>query len=244
MKKLLSVLVACVMIASLAISASAFDLGPFNAINQPTQKGWLTDGTDDKASDLKIATLVGAKYLILELSKVPEGEGIQMVWQGDGNSWAWTQKDLKVADFLQGTTLVFPLADVFLRYDEFKASTQVKFYVCYYDKNMDDLGVVKAYLSDTVPEAGAAAAPVEAPAETPAEVPAESVVEAAPVIEAAPVAEAVVEAPVTRPAEGAAVVNAVATDDKGVDAGVASVAVIAGLALIAASGAVVARKRK
>jgi len=143
-------------------------LGDFNNINNETQKGWLTNGVDGKDSTLTAEAMTGAKYLVLELSKAPTG-GFQIIWQGDGDGWAWDQTDNVLAndgspDPSKGsaitvkdgvTSLVIELSKAVKNYDKFLESEQIKLFIAYYSNNITDLGVTKAYLSLTAPEGSA-----------------------------------------------------------------------------------------
>ncbi|MDR0293872.1 MAG: hypothetical protein LBH95_06955 [Oscillospiraceae bacterium] len=146
-------LIAAVLIAAaLAVPALAatFTLGAFTAENSDTQKGWASNGTDDKETNLSIETLTGAKTLVLELSAAPTG-GMQIIWQGDGDSWTWNQTDGVLPDTgTEKTTLRIDLASTLKNYDKFKASTKAKIFIGYYSNNIADLGITRAYL-DGVP---------------------------------------------------------------------------------------------
>jgi hypothetical protein len=130
------------------------NLGDFTVTNQPTQRGWLTDGTDGKEVPLQIETVIAAKFLVLQLGSKPIG-GLQVIWQGDGNGWGWAQMDGVLAN--DGTpnadkgavlsadnVLRIELSKAFVNYDLIKESTQFKMFLGYYSDNIADLGITKA----------------------------------------------------------------------------------------------------
>jgi hypothetical protein len=138
------------------------DLGTtFTAENNASQKGWGTNGTDNKETDLDIADLIAAKYLVLEMPAAPSG-GFQLIWQGNAVAWTdWNQQNSVLLD--DGTPdpekgasvtvdggkaiLKIELSKGFVKYDtEFKLCTQAKFFIAYYSPNVDALGITKAYL--------------------------------------------------------------------------------------------------
>jgi len=135
------------------------DLGTtFTASNDATQEGWCSNGTDNKTTDLDIADLIKAKYLVLEMPKAPTG-GMQFIWQGTGNNWGWGQQDGILTDTgganpekgssfsNDGKTLKIELSKAAKDYDKFIVSTQTKFFIAYYSSNVADLGITKAYLT-------------------------------------------------------------------------------------------------
>lgn len=138
-------------------------------VNNSTQKGWCTDGTDDIATDLTMEQLAAAESLVLEFAEAPSG-GMQFIWQGDGDGWGWNQTDQVIPDGgISDTTFTIDLAKTAKNYDALKSSTKAKIILGYYSDGFDDLKITKAYL--TYEDAGAVA-------------------EAAPVAEAVVVAEA------------------------------------------------------
>ena len=158
-RKLAAIVVALGLVAGLSTTAFAAqtDLGAMNLSNGDTQQGWLTDGVDGNSSPLTAADFTSAKYLVLEFAQAPTG-GMQVIWQGDGDAWAWDQTDGVIPnDGMTGTQLVVDLSSTLKNYDLFKASTQLKLLLGYYSNNIADLGITKAYLTDTDPNAGAAA---------------------------------------------------------------------------------------
>lgn len=125
------------------------------AINNATQKGWLTDGVDGKSSDFTVEQFTTAKQLVLEFEEAPVGE-MQFIWQGDGDGWAWNQTDgLSTTD----TKIEIDLAATVKNYSAFQSSTQVKIFIAYYNDGFDDLKITKAYFvgGETGASDGAAA---------------------------------------------------------------------------------------
>ena len=143
----------CIILAALAVAilavpalAATFTLGDFTTINNDTQKGWGSNGTDNKETNLSIETLTSAKTLVLELSKAPTG-GLQVIWQGNGDDWAWNQtNDVIPSDGTTETTIRIDLASTLKNYAKFKASTEAKILLGYYSENIADLGITRAYL--------------------------------------------------------------------------------------------------
>jgi hypothetical protein len=123
-------------------------------VNNATQMGWRTNGTDKEETNLSIEELQWATHLVLDLRKPPAG-GLQITWQGDGDNWGWNQTavlsgsgapDADKGASLDGNTLMIELSKAFSNYDALKASTQAKFLVAYYSENVADLGIRRAYL--------------------------------------------------------------------------------------------------
>lgn len=167
-RKTVALVLAALLIGALVVPAFAAntDLGDFTAINSDTQKGWCTNGVDNITTALTIEQLTSAKTLILELSKAPTG-GLQIIWQGDGDSWTWNQTDGVIPDAGSDQTKIeIDLASTLKNYEAFKASTQVKVFLGYYSDNIDGLGVTKAYLvSDAAATTPAASTNVKTGAE-------------------------------------------------------------------------------
>ena len=136
-------------------SSADIDLGAMNFVNNDTQQGWQTDSLDS-ASTVTAAELTSAKYLVLEFAQAPTG-GMQIIWQGDGSSGGladWNQTDKVIPnDGMSDTSIVIDLASTLKNYDEFQASTQIKLIIAYYSNNIADLGITRAYLTDTAPTA-------------------------------------------------------------------------------------------
>ena len=144
-------------IESIKVSVSGIskvNLGEFTAVNSDTQKGWLTNGTDGKTSDLTAESLTSAKFLVLECTTLPAG-GVQVIWQGNGDGWTWNQNaitsdkgepDAEKGTLVDGNKFKIELSKAFLKYDLFVASSQIKFFLAYYSPNPDALGITKAYL--------------------------------------------------------------------------------------------------
>ena len=151
-KAVLTLAMAAVLVAMLAAPAFAATVQlPIipNWVNNDNQKGWRTDGTDDIATDLTLAQLQAAKYLVLEVPSKPEGSGIQFTFQCDPD-WGWTQTDLQVDDIWQDGKLVFEFSKMSKIADLGKAESNGKILVAYYDGGWDALGVTKAYLTDSL----------------------------------------------------------------------------------------------
>jgi len=132
------------------------NLGPVTAVNSATQKGWATNGADGLTTTLDVVTLINAQYLKLVLGQKPS-HGVQIIWQGDGNAWAWTQTDIssgtgefdasKGAVWDEATkTLTIELSRALGDYALLKDSYQVKLFIAYYSNHFDDLGIVSADL--------------------------------------------------------------------------------------------------
>jgi uncharacterized protein YxeA len=131
------------------------ELGDFTASNNDNQKGWGSNGTDDKETNLAIEDLKAAKYLVLELSKAPSG-GLQVIWQGDGNAWDWAQNDEILSDTgspnaakgasLSGNVLKIELSKALKDYSKLAASTKAKIFIAYYSPDAAGLGITRAYL--------------------------------------------------------------------------------------------------
>jgi len=158
------------------------NLGDFSLSNSDKQKGWLTNGVDDITSTLTADQLKNAQMLILDLSKAPVG-GMQLIWQGNGNSWGWGQtvilgdtgeiEDEEMAMLLNkdspelaeigltdlkdvDTILAINLAAALTDYeDKFvsDANTQIKIIIGYYAPDIAGLGLLRAYLL-TIEEGG------------------------------------------------------------------------------------------
>ena len=169
LKKLLAVLVACALVAGLAmvttITASAavvVELGDFTLTggNAPHQRGWHTNGDAENtgAVDVTVAHFMAAKYLVIEATAL-KGTGFQVIWQGDA-SWSWSgnQGDYQLADISEGNTIIFPLADL-KNYDTFLTNKDViRLFIGYWGEGSDtiaDMGVTKAYLASAAPGAAA-----------------------------------------------------------------------------------------
>jgi hypothetical protein len=132
------------------------NLGDYTSINQPTQKGWCSNGTDLTITDLEVEDLIAAKFLVLKLKSKPIG-GLQVIWQGDGNDWFWAQTDGVLSDSgvpnaAKGATLsadnvlTIELSKALRDPEKLAKSTQAKIYLGYYSDNIDDLGVFEANL--------------------------------------------------------------------------------------------------
>jgi len=157
LRKLVSLLavLACVAAFCAPAYAAVVDLPvPPPTVNGDTQQGWATDGVDDVASSLTADDFHAAKYLVLELGAAPTG-GLQFIWQGDGDGWAWTQTDGVVGnDGTDQTTIVIELATTAKNYDKFLASEQIKIFLGYYSPDIAGLKIEKAYFTDTAPAVG------------------------------------------------------------------------------------------
>ena len=145
-KRILIIAVLAIAALILPSLAATFTLGDFTISNGDTQKGWASNGTDNKETNLSIETLTSAKTLVLELSKAPAG-GLQIIWQGNGDDWAWNQTDGVIpSEGTEETTIRIDLATALKNYSKFKSSTEAKILLGYYSDNMADLGVTRAYL--------------------------------------------------------------------------------------------------
>jgi hypothetical protein len=132
------------------------NLGDYTATNNATQKGWCSNGTDGTLTDLDVADIIGAKFLVLKLKSKPIG-GLQVIWQGDGNGWAWDQMDgvlsndgvpdaSKGAVLSGDNVLTIELSKALKNYNKLAGSTQAKIYLGYYSNTVADLGVFEADL--------------------------------------------------------------------------------------------------
>jgi hypothetical protein len=132
------------------------DLGDYTIDQDAQTKGWLTDGTDNKESDLAVEDLVAAKYLVLELGKAPVGS-LQVIWQGDSDNWGWNQtngvlSNNGIPDAEKGVTLSkdfvlkIELSKTLVKYDDFVNCIKAKLIIAYYSTGIADLGITKAYL--------------------------------------------------------------------------------------------------
>ncbi len=147
-KRILTLLAAVILIAAFTVPVFAATVNLPTApviTNNDNQKGWCVNGTDGVTTDLTIEQLKAATTLTLEITAKPTG-GFQFVIQSD-NGWAWSQTELTAADVYSNGKLTFKLADM-QGYTELQSATaQAKFYVCYYDTTVDELGITKAYLT-------------------------------------------------------------------------------------------------
>ncbi|MDR1687426.1 MAG: LPXTG cell wall anchor domain-containing protein [Clostridiales bacterium] len=154
LRKLMMLVVAlvCVLAFSAPAYAAVVELPAVPTVkNNDTQAGWASNGTDNMTTDLTIEQLTSAKYLILELGAAPMG-GMQFIWQGDGDGWAWNQTDGVIPDEGTGeTTIVIDLAATAKNYSAFQSSTQAKIFLGYYSNTVADLQITRAYLSDSLP---------------------------------------------------------------------------------------------
>lgn len=163
LRKLVSLFVAviCTLVICVPVFAADVDLPlEFNIAGgvADSQKGWLTNGVDNVTVPLTAEQVASAKYLVLECGAAPTGD-ITFIWQGDGDGWAWNQTEPAVLDGSStDTTIVIDLAKSAIHYDKFKASTQFKFYIAYWNDTIADLQIKRAYLTTTAPKAGGAAA--------------------------------------------------------------------------------------
>ncbi|MDR1689020.1 MAG: hypothetical protein LBS21_10475 [Clostridiales bacterium] len=164
-RKLIMVLVTMAFVALLSLpvfAANMVELGRMTATNNANQMGWATDGTDGNSTSLMMEDLAANKFLVLELGAAPAG-GMQFIWQGDGNAWAWDQTDGVIPD--EGTSetlIVIDLSKTAKGYAKMIASTQVKFFLGYWSNTVADLKITNAYLTDEDPRTAAAAPAADA----------------------------------------------------------------------------------
>lgn len=178
LRKLFAAITSCAValtaMATLSFSASAAEvdlpLAP-TAMNNDTQKGWATNGTDGNETDLTIEQLASATTLVLEFGAAPTG-GMQVIFQCDGDDWAWNQNNGIIPD--SGTTETKIEIDLtsLTGWTAVTGSTQAKFFLGYYSNGFDDLKITRAYL--VTGDAPAAATPAPAAEEAPAEPAAEA----------------------------------------------------------------------
>lgn len=148
--KAIALIVALVATAVLTMPALAATVSltlPPPAVNNDNQKGWATNGTDMNGTALTTALtpeqVKGAKYLVLELSKEPEGD-VKFAWQSDGE-WTWSETTLGNTE-VNGKKITIELSKMKNAAKILAFETQWKCFVGYWDSNFDDLGVTKAYL--------------------------------------------------------------------------------------------------
>jgi uncharacterized protein YjdB len=139
--------------------ANTINLGNFTVENNDVQKGWCTNGTDEITTSLSINDLIAAKFLVLELSKVPNAF-MQIIWQGDGDSWAWNQRDgilsnngepnaelgVTITQSAGKVILRIELSKAFINYYALLICSKVKFFLSYYSPDIEGLGITRAYL--------------------------------------------------------------------------------------------------
>jgi len=144
----------------------AIDLGEPTLENNASQLGWGTQGVDGKADLTLWANDVNnAQYLVLDLKNEITG-GVQIIWQGTGNSWGWAQEDIVSGDGTpaagKGVTydykgdviqVTIELSKALKDYNMFN-NTQVKFFIAYYTPDFSGLGLLRAYLILKPYEAG------------------------------------------------------------------------------------------
>jgi len=155
MKKLLAITLIAIMALAFTITASAnFDLGAMNWENNANQIGWRVDGVDGVATNLTWETLESATALRLTISNNPAGDDIHLVFQGDGNDWAWGQYVFKSADCFvadasgTGGVITLPFAE-HPHWDAIKGGEMGKFLIGYWgdgSMNVANLGITNAVL--------------------------------------------------------------------------------------------------
>ncbi|MCL2456928.1 MAG: hypothetical protein FWD19_05210, partial [Defluviitaleaceae bacterium] len=74
-------------------AGATYDLGEFQIRSGTWQHGWHTDGVDEKESPLQMSTLAKARYIVVELADELDSN-FELILQGDGNHWAWSQKKM------------------------------------------------------------------------------------------------------------------------------------------------------
>ena len=150
--------VACTAALCAPVLAATIDLGAPTVVNNDTQKGWSTNGVDGITTKFSAEDFNTATTLTLEFASAPVG-GMQLIWQGDADNWAWNQKDGVIPDNgTSETKLVIDLPSTLKNYDAFTKSSQIKIFLGYYSNGFDDLQITKATLS------GGGAAPAAAAA--------------------------------------------------------------------------------
>ncbi|MCL2108415.1 MAG: hypothetical protein FWH20_03605 [Oscillospiraceae bacterium] len=254
MKKLFAMLVACAMLAAFAVTASAFtiDLSTF-------PNGDETYITDAGSPDV---TLDGTKLFITNRVNSWDAMDVNLDWLDPGD---YTITATMEAEGEQKFRITCHTGAWLAEVDETGGATLSVDFTVNADKSVDtkktdgaahtikedsygparmrvdtesrtDYYIVKVEITGGNLDAAVATEPVAAE-EPVAETPVESAVETP--------TETVAEAPVTTTAAPVAGNTAAASDDtKQVDSGVASVAIATGLALVAAGGVVLGKKRK
>ncbi|MCL2638200.1 MAG: hypothetical protein FWD48_07480 [Oscillospiraceae bacterium] len=113
MKKFAVTILAVLMLAALAIPASAVNLGSFNEGGGAGDWAnlWHTTGADNGArgGTLLIEDLQKATAIVVEFSAEPENN-VQFIYFGDGNGWSW--KDPVVFGPEQGTKMTIDLTSL------------------------------------------------------------------------------------------------------------------------------------
>jgi len=138
-------------------------LGWFTWTNNANQKGWRADGCDGEETDLAWEDIAEARYLVLHTKggtganwQTGFGE-IQVVMQGDGNSWAWGGSQTNINSFYYprgtGATddvyIAIDLATI-NSYPKFAKGSVGKILIAYYNvlTNSVGLGLQEAYLTN------------------------------------------------------------------------------------------------
>lgn len=146
-KALLTLAMAAVIVVMLAAPAFAAIVSlpvPPDWVNGDPQKGWRSNGTDDAETSLTIEQLQSAKYLVLEVSKEPEGGEIKFTVQCDPD-WSWDETTLKPADVYKDGKITIELSKM-TGWKNIAKATKGKFLIGYWDPNWDGLSITKAYL--------------------------------------------------------------------------------------------------
>ncbi|MDR0292976.1 MAG: LPXTG cell wall anchor domain-containing protein [Oscillospiraceae bacterium] len=146
-KAFLSLAVALVLIAMLALPVLAANISlPADTpvSNGDTQQGWATEGFEDEGAEKNIdaADLYKATAIVLEVSKEPIGADIHLILQTPAG-W-WQDNNMSVADVYADGKITFDLSKMKdWKWDA--ADIRAKVLIAYYDSNIADLGITKAY---------------------------------------------------------------------------------------------------
>lgn len=154
MRKIPAILLALALLTFPAFAATTDLPSEPTLILSDNQVAWVTNGTDEIATDLTLDQVKAAKFLVLEITEVPEG-GFQFVVQSDGDGWAWNQLELTTEDVYADGKLIFDFSKMTM--GGIADATQfAKLFVCYYTDDVTSLGITKAYLTDSLDGGGAA----------------------------------------------------------------------------------------
>ena len=119
-------------------------LGPFQIeTDKPeSQRGWFTDGLDEKRSPFTARDFTSSRFLVLKFDRKPYIE-LEFVWIGDSNDWEWTITSITPHD----DTVILDMTRV-TGYDKLKQSSHIKLFICTYYDSWNDLTLIDAYFAD------------------------------------------------------------------------------------------------
>jgi len=141
--------------AALASETVSVPLGGFTWVNNDNQKGWRTNGMDDVATNLPWEVFSAAQGLTFTVNKMPEGDNIALVFQGDGTpGWPWAQMEVLISTVFteneagDGGRFTFNFSN-HPDWNAIKGGSIGKFLIGYWGDgsgNIDTLGIVSASL--------------------------------------------------------------------------------------------------